>query len=459
MKTLYIECNMGAAGDMLMSALYELLEDKQGFLDVMNGLGLPGVKVEAQHGKTCGIAGTHMAVTVNGEEETEPGAGAGESHPNEHGPEEARGHVHDHEHGYFHEHVEAEDHHHEHHHEHHHDHDETHDGHHHTHGEGHGGHHHATPGHIADLIGSMDLPEEVKTNARAVYDEIARAEAKAHGCPVSDVHFHEVGALDAVADVTGVCYAMYLIGAERILVSPVHVGSGTVRCAHGVMPVPAPATANILEGVPVYGGSVKGELCTPTGAALLKHFADSFGPMPVMVTERTGIGIGTKIFDQANCIRVFLGETEEKGNGEITELVCNIDDMTPEALAYACSRLLEQGALDVYTVAGTMKKGRPGHVLTALCRPEDEGKLARHILEETTTNGLRVHRCGKYFLTPGAEQVQTRWGEVRVKTAEGFGIRHVKPEYEDVAGLARENRLPYRTVFEEVLQQRGKEEQ
>ena len=445
MKTLYIECNMGAAGDMLMSALYELLEDKQGFLDVMNGLGLPGVKVEAQQGKTCGIAGTHMAVTVNGEEETE--SGAGEGHLHEHGPEEARGHVHDHEHGHLHRHGEEGEHHHGHH---------RHDDH--VHGDGPRGHYHATPGHIADLIGSMNLPEEVKRHARAVYDEIARAEAKAHGCPVSDVHFHEVGALDAVADVTGVCYAMYLIGAEKILVSPVHVGSGTVRCAHGIMPVPAPATANILEGVPVYGGSVKGELCTPTGAALLKHFADSFGPMPVMVTERTGIGIGTKTFDQANCIRVFLGETGEKGNGEITELVCNIDDMTPEALAYACSRLLEQGALDVYTVAGTMKKGRPGHVLTVLCRPEDEGKIAHRILAETTTNGLRVHRCGKYFLTPGTENVETHWGEVRVKTAEGFGISHAKPEYEDVARLARENRLPYRTVFEEVLRKRsGKE--
>ena len=454
MKTLYIECNMGAAGDMLMSALYELLEDKQGFLDVMNGLGLPGVKVVAQQGKTCGIAGTHMAVTVYGEEETEPGIAVGEGHCHEHAPEEAHDHDRGHAHGHFHEHGEEDDHHHE--HDHYHGHGETHSGHHHAHGEEHSGHHHATPGHIADLIGSMDLPEEVKTNARAVYDEIARAEAKAHGCPVSDVHFHEVGALDAVADVTGVCYAMYLIGAERILVSPVHVGSGTVRCAHGVMPVPAPATANILEGVPVYGGSILGELCTPTGAALLKHFADSFGPMPVMVTERTGIGIGTKTFEQANCIRVFLGETEEKGNGEITELVCNIDDMTPEALAYACSRLLEQGALDVYTLPGTMKKGRPGHILTALCRPEDEGKLARHILEETTTNGLRGHRCGKYFLAPGAEQVQTLWGEVRVKTAEGFGIRHAKPEYEDVARLARENRLPYRTVYEEVLQQRDR---
>ena len=162
------------------------------------------------------------------------------------------------------------------------------------------------------MIDHMEsLPEDVRRNARAVYDRIARAEVKAHGCPVGDVHFHEVGALDAVADVTGVCYAMHLMGAERIVVSPIHVGSGTVRCAHGVMPVPAPATANLLEGIPLYGGEVKGELCTPTGAALLAHFADEFGNMPVMKVSGTGIGIGTKQFDQANCVRVFLGESDE----------------------------------------------------------------------------------------------------------------------------------------------------
>ena len=409
MRTLYIECNMGAAGDMLMSALYELLEDKKGFLDKMNALGLPGVKIEAQPGKTCGIAGTHMAVKVYGEEEKEPEEGYGAAHHHGHGEEHSAAHHHGHE-----------------------------EGHHHGH------HHHAAPGHIAELIDGLDLPEEVKCHARAVYDDIAQAEAKAHGCPVSDVHFHEVGALDAVADVTGVCYAMYLLGAERICASPVHVGSGTVRCAHGVMPVPAPATANLLEGIPFYGGEIRGELCTPTGAALLKHFADSFGPMPMMTTEKTGIGIGTKTFEQANCIRVFLGETRERENGEITELVCNIDDMQPEALAHACSRLIEYGALDVYTLAGNMKKGRPGHVLTVLCRPEDEAALARQILAETTTNGLRVHRCGKYFLKPGIETV-------RIKTAEGFGIRHSKPEFEDVAELAKKNQIPYGRVFEDAL--------
>lgn len=418
MKTLYIECSMGAAGDMLMGALYELLADKQGFLDTMNGLGLPGVHLEAQQAATCGIAGTHMAVTVHGEEEHEPG--------------------HDHHQDHAHEHVHAHDHAHE--HDHHHAH--GHDHHHH--------HHHATPGHIAEIIDGLALPDAVKTHARAVYDAIAQAEAKAHGCPVGEVHYHEVGALDAVADVTGVCYALKLLAPEQVIVSPIHVGSGTVRCAHGVMPVPAPATANLLQGVPVYGEAVQGELCTPTGAALLTHFANRFGPMPVMRTQGVGIGIGTKAFEQANCVRAFLGETEEQANGAITELTCNIDDMTAEALAFACARLLELGALDVYTTHGTMKKGRPGQVLTVLCEPEQEADLARHILAQTTTNGLRVRRCGKYYLEPSFGKVQTPWGEVRVKRAEGFGVSHVKPEYADVAAIAKQQGIPYQRVIEEM---------
>lgn len=421
MKTLYIECNMGAAGDMLMAALYELLDDRDGFLEKMNGLGLPGVHLEAVKSAACGVAGTHMAVTVHGEEEHD--------HAHHHEEDHHHDHAHHHDHGHHH----SEDHHHDH-------------GHH---------HHHATPGHIGEIIEHLDLPARVKEDAKAVYDIIARAEAKAHGCPVGDVHFHEVGALDAVADVTGVCYAMYLLGAERICASPVHVGSGTVRCAHGVMPVPAPATANILEGIPVYGGQVQGELCTPTGAALLRYFAEDFGPMPLMKGGRTGIGIGTKTFAQANCVRAFLGESmqagQPAGDGEITELVCNIDDMTPEALAHACARLLEQGALDVYTVPGTMKKGRPGHVLTVLCSPEREEDLAGCVLRETTTNGLRSRRCVKYFLEPGTETVETTWGPVRVKTARGHGAAHAKPEYDDVAELARENGVPYGAVYREAL--------
>ncbi len=434
MKTLYLECNMGAAGDMLMSALYELLDDREGFVQTMNGLGLAGVHLTAEPSKTCGIAGTHMRVTVHGEEEHEP---------------DDHDHHHDHDHEHHHDHAHDHDH-------HHHDHDHTHDDH--DHGPAHH-HHHATPGHIAAVIDRLDLPEAVRQHARAVYDAIAQAEAKAHGCPVGDVHYHEVGALDAVADVTGVCYAMYLLHVDRVIVSPVHVGSGTVRCAHGIMPVPAPATANLLAGVPAYGGAVQGELCTPTGAALLTHFADAFGPMPVMRTQKVGIGIGTKQFEQANCVRAFLGETDAQPGGEIVELVCNLDDMTPESLALACERLLADGALDVYTTPGTMKKGRAGQVLTVLCAPNRVAELAERVLAVTTTNGLRVRRCDKYFLQPTMRTVSTAWGQVRVKTAQGYGVTHVKPEFDDVAAIARANGLSYETVAQTVARALDQEEQ
>lgn len=466
MRTLYIECNMGAAGDMLMSALYELMDEtqKEEFLKRMNGLGLPGVSITPRQAVTCGISGTHMEVTVYGEEEHEPGddhAGLhGDHHGHEHG-ETLHG-CHGHGHG------------------------EMHGNHHgHEHGGTHPGHHHADPLHIAELIAGLYLPEKVRANAGQIYDAIAGAEAKAHGCPVEQVHFHEVGALDAVADVTGVCYAIYLLKPERIVVSPVHVGSGTVRCAHGIMPVPAPATANLLADVPMYGGSIRGELCTPTGAALLVHFADSFGDMPVMSKTSVGIGVGTKEFEQANCVRVFLGEAQSmketdetetageiaekqfkdaaSGNGRIAELVCNIDDMTPEALAFATARLIELGALDAYTVAGTMKKGRPGWELTVLCETDRTDETAKNIMRETTTNGVRVRLCEKYFLTPGIETIQTERGKVRIKTAEGFGIRHEKPEYEDTAACARKAQIPYREAYEQALmlrkEQTGKTKQ
>lgn len=405
MKTLYLECKMGAAGDMLMAALYELLseEGKKTFLDAMNGLGLPGVAVVPVSARTGGIAGTHMRVTVRGQEEHE--------HDHEHDHDHCHAHNHDHDHH----------------------------------------HHHATPEHIGEIIDGLPLPQEVRERARRVYDAIAQAEARAHGCGVGDVHYHEVGALDAVADVAGVCYALYLLAPDQICASPVHVGSGTVRCAHGVMPVPAPATANLLKGVPIYGGTIQGELCTPTGAALLKTLVQSFGPMPVMETEQIGCGVGTREFEQANCVRAFLGESREGTVGEITELVCNIDDMTPEALAFACARLLEAGALDVYTTPGTMKKGRPGWVLTVLCAPDRERELVREIFTQTATNGLRARRSSKYFLTPGAGQVQTQWGPVGMKLARGYGVTHAKPEFEDAAALARAHKLPYQTIFEEAM--------
>ena len=260
MKTLYLECAMGAAGDMLTAALLELIDDRQAFIDRMNGLGLPGVHVEAERSVKCGIVGTHMKVTVEGAEE-----------------ESEDVHEHHHEHGHHHDHSHHHDHEDEHGHEHEHD---------DRHAEDHGHHHHhASVADIEGLIDGLSVSAKVKADAKAVYVLIAEAESAVHGRPVSEIHFHEVGTMDAVSDVVGVCMLMEMIGAEKIVVSPVHVGSGHVRCMHGILPVPAPATALILKGIPTYGGQVQGELCTPTGAALLRHFASEFGDRPVMTVE------------------------------------------------------------------------------------------------------------------------------------------------------------------------------
>ena len=387
MKTLYLECNMGAAGDMLMSALLELHPNPPQFLERMNGLGLPGVEVTAGPSVKCGITGTHVSVTVHGEEEQsvdEPHHHALEGeHPQVHLhlPEEHPGESHGHHHHHDHDHG------HGHHHDHTHDHEHHHEHVHH--------HHHTGPGEITALIDGLDLPEQVKADAKAVYDRIAQAESHAHGRPMTEIHFHEVGTLDAVADVVGVCLLLHDLAPDQILASPVHVGSGQVRCAHGVMPVPAPATAYLLREVPTYGGQIRGELCTPTGAALLRHFVSSYGPQPMMRVEKIGYGMGTKEFECANCLRAFWGETQEQGRDTVAELRCNLDDMTPEAVAFAQERLMEAGALDVFTTPIQMKKGRPGVLLTLLCLPQDREQMVRLLFQHTTTLGVRETLCGR----------------------------------------------------------------
>jgi len=446
-KTLYLECNMGAAGDMLMGALYELLEDKAGFLNTMNRL-IPGVAVEARAAVTCGIRGTHMAVTVHGEEEHSHDAALGAAGPavHEHSHTPVHETAHDEAHHGHHDHAETHDH--DHAHEHGHPHDHAHD---HEHDHGHHHHHHSGPADIDAILNGLDVPEQVRADAKAVYARIADAEAKAHGVPVEQIHFHEVGALDAVADVTGVCLALHLLQPERIVVSPIHVGSGQVRCAHGVMPVPAPATASLLAGIPSYSGDIRGELCTPTGAALLAHFGQSFGPQPMMTVHQVGSGCGTKEFPAANCVRAFWGETEEVSREVVSELCCHIDDMTAEALAFAAERLMEAGALDVSTSPIVMKKGRAAAALTVLCRPEDETRIAETVLRETSTLGVRVHPCARYTLTPSARQVETPYGKVAIKCGDGFGIHREKPEYRDVADAARKAGVSFQQVWEAAL--------
>ena len=313
MKTLYLECNMGAAGDMLTAALLELHPDPQGFVERMNRLGLPGVVFAAQPAVKCGITGTQVSVTVGGEEEESHDVPL-HSHVHETAQDEAHpGHAHDHVHVHDHEHTHDHEHSHGHEHEHTHEHEHEHTyGHEHSHEHGHGHHHHAGMGDIRHILSHLDIPQPVRQDAEAVYQLIAQAESHAHGRPVEEIHFHEVGTLDAVTDVVAVCWLLHDLAPEQIVASPVHVGCGQVRCAHGILPVPAPATAYILQGVPTYGGSVQGELCTPTGAALLKHFVQRFGSSPVMRVEKTGYGMGKKDFEAANCVRAMLGQTQEE---------------------------------------------------------------------------------------------------------------------------------------------------
>ena len=279
------------------------------------------------------------------------------------------------------------------------------------------------------------LPEAVKTDVLAVYGLIAQAESHVHGVPVEDIHFHEVGTMDALADVAAVCLLLHRLAPGEIVASPVCVGSGQVRCAHGLLPVPAPATAYLLQGVPAYGGAVREELCTPTGAALLKHFASRFCEMPVMTTQAVGYGMGTKEFEAANCLRAFWGDTAETG-GQVAELSCNVDDMTAEDMAFAMETLLKAGALDVWAAPVTMKKSRPGTVLTVLCREGDRAEMAALLLRHTTTIGVREHLCRRYTLTRTQDTVDTLYGPVRRKTSQGYGVTRSKYEYEDLARIA-----------------------
>ena len=388
MRTLYIDCGMGAAGDMLTAALLELLPDREAFLQKLNALGIPGVTITAEQSVKCGITGTHIRVTVHGEEETE--------------------HMHDH--------------HHEHHHEHHHH------------------HHHGSMAEIRSIVNGLRIPTMVKLDIMAVYEEIAQAESHAHGVPVDQVHFHEVGSMDAVADITAVCMLMHELDPDQVIASPIHVGSGQVRCAHGILPVPAPATARILKGVPIYGGSIRGELCTPTGAALLKHFVTEFGDMPAMSVQLIGYGMGKKDFERANCVRVMLGETRERSEG-IWELSCNVDDMTGEQVGFALELLIEQGALDVFTIPIGMKKSRPGILLTVLCREADKERMIHLIFKHTTTLGIREKYCQRHTLNRKTESVETSYGTIRRKVSAGYGVRRCKYEYEDLARIASDKNM------------------
>ena len=454
MKTLYFECNMGASGDMLMGALLELHDNPEIFLRNLNSLGIPGVAVSAGSSVKCGITGTGITVKIDGREEGSDMHKHGHKHhAHDHGKHL---HSHDHNHDHSHDHNHDEHIHGGHSHNSHHGHGHTHSHHAHSHGDKHSEeghkHGHGSYHHIEHLLGHLKISDKVKQNALGVYKLIAEAESHAHGVSVKQVHFHEVGEMDAVADIVGVCMLMEELEPDLVMASSINVGSGHVHCAHGTLPVPAPATAHILKGVPIYSGHIASELCTPTGAALLKFFVDKFCKMPELNVSGIGYGMGRKDFEAANCVRAFLGEDTDKNTGqeEIIELVCNLDDMTPEALAFAQQLLLDEGALDVYTTPIGMKKGRAGLSLTCMCRAAERDKMLPLIFMHTSTLGIREYSSRRYCLKNEYSELDTRHGTVRLKTSQGYGIIKSKPEYEDIAKIAREKKISIEEVLKPV---------
>ena len=369
---LYFECNMGAAGDMISGALVDLFDDKNSIVKELNSLNLPHTQIKCSEKTQSSISGIHIDVIIDGDEER---------------PDE----------------------------EHHH---------HNYHGR--------NLSDINSIINYLAVDEKVKSDIINIYRLVAKAEAKAHNTEVDMVHFHELGMLDAVADITMCAYLINRLEVKKILSSPVNVGAGTVKCAHGVLPVPAPATANLLEGIPYYKSDIKTELCTPTGAAILKYFANDFTDVPVLdKVVKTGIGAGTKELSQANIIRAFLFESENS----ITELTCNIDDMTGEESGYALEKMISEGALDCFITPIIMKKSRPAYMLTVLCKNEDEEKFTRLIFKHTTTIGIRKYTPSRYTL----ERQFINESGVQIKRSTGFGVNRSKAEFEDIKTYAEEN--------------------
>ncbi len=405
---LYIDCKYGVAGDMLTAALLELIPIERRFeaLEALNSMGIEGVVYAPTKVTRKGIFGAAMTVLIYGETEE----------------------------------------------------------HHHSHCEEEGGHHHHHHGrNLSDVnavIDSLNVAEAVKNDAKGVYRLLADAESKAHNEPMDHIHFHEVGTLDAIADITAVCYLINLLAPARITASPIGVGSGTVKCAHGILPVPAPATANLLEGLPTTHDNLVGELCTPTGAALVRYFAEDFGEMKGMKTRYNGYGFGKKDFDWPNCVRVVLGEsikTEDEEaemavapiKDEIVQLTANIDDMTAEAIGYAMDKLFEAGAVDVFTTPIGMKKNRTGTMITALCHEDEKDEVVATFFKHTTTIGIRESVKTRYVLARRTEVLSTPFGDIRKKTSTGYGVEHTKYEYDDIARIAKETGLS----LDEVVKQ------
>jgi uncharacterized protein (TIGR00299 family) protein len=432
MRIAYLDCFSGISGDMFLGALLDagvspkLLEDTVAALNI-------GARLEISRVLRSGILAIKVYVYVNGEKDL-PREVFSEKREHDHHPD----HAHEHDSGYKHSHDA---------------HTHLHDTHSHPHAHG------RSLTAIREIIEKAAISPTAKATAIRIFENLAEAEAEIHGTSIDQVHFHEVGAVDAMVDIVCAAVGAESLAVEEWVCSPLNVGGGTVKCAHGTLPIPAPATLKLLRDAPVYSSGPQVELVTPTGAAIVKTLNTRFALFPAMTIEKTGYGAGTREFpDHPNLLRITIGEAESAAhlstsNDRITVLEANLDDLSPQVLAYAMERLLAEGALDVFSVPVQMKKSRPGALLTVLAKIEDANRLTKTIFAETTTLGVRRREEQRQTLARRWENVNTTWGPVRIKIASMNGtISNYAPEYEDCRALAEAHHVPLKEVIHEAVQ-------
>ena len=439
MRVAYLECFSGISGDMFLGALVDAGVSPQLLKETVTALGL-GAKLEITRVVRSGISATKVDVWVDGEKDLPREEYWAKKNAGTH--EHSHEHSHSHSHGHDHSHTQ----------QHQHSQDEP----------SRAGalaphsHPHAHRGltEIRKIISAAPISETAKKTAITVFGALGAAEAKIHNVPIEDIHFHEVGAVDAIVDIVCAAVGAEALGVDEIVCSPLNVGGGTVQCAHGTFPIPAPATGELLKHAPVYSSSVQAELVTPTGAAIVKTLARRFETFPAMKIEKTGYGAGSRDFPGfPNVARLVIGESAapKTTSDVITVLEANLDDLNPQVFGYVMDRLLEQGALDVFGMPVQMKKNRPGTLMTVLCKPPDANVLTDIIFAETTTLGVRRREENRQTLARRWEPVPTPWGEVRIKIASMNGTdTNYAPEYEDCRRIASQQHVPLKTVMQEA---------
>jgi len=441
MRIAYLDCFSGISGDMFLGALLDAGVPAKLFEETVAALNI-GARLEISRVNRSAITATKVDVYAHGEKDLPREVfWAQESHAHGHGE-----HRHKHEHENGHDPAELREH----------NYGQTRSEgaphkHEHEHGRG--------LKEIREVIGIAAISEGAKNTALAIFEALGAAEAKVHNTHIDKVHFHEVGAVDAMVDIICAAVGVEALGVDEIICSPLNVGGGTVECAHGVLPVPAPATVELLKGAPVYSSGIQVELVTPTGAAIVKVLVKRFAPFPAMTIEKSGYGAGTRdLSGHANVLRFTIGESQAEYAGNISSetisvLEANLDDLNPQVFGYVVDRLLAEGALDTFALPVQMKKNRPGMLLTVLSKPEDASRLTRIIFTETTTLGVRRREEQRQALARKWITVATRWGDVRLKIASMNGaVTNYAPEYEDCRKLAAEHHVPLKSVMQEAVQ-------